>query len=113
VERLIKLAMVGFFLVAVGMLMVAWKHHLYLAVFFGAASTLSILGAGWCLLEKERVPAMGFFDLGFLFGSVAGILVALHHRWIVESIIGGAGLICLFIALVFVELHPEDTGERG
>ena len=110
-ERLIKLAMAGFFLVAVGMLMVAWKHHLYPTVFLGAASVMSILGAGWCLLEKERVPAMGFFDLGFLFGSAAAILVALHHGWIIESIIGGVGLACLFIALVFIELHPEDKGK--
>ena len=111
-ERLIKLAMAGFFLVAVGMLMVAWKHHLYPAVFLGIASVVAVLIAGCCLLEKEKKPAMGFFDLGFLFGSAAAILVALHHGWIIESIIGGVGLICLFIAIVFIELRPEDAGQK-
>jgi len=113
VERLFQLAIVGFLFVASAMLKVAWQHHLYLAVFLGAASTVAILMAGYCLWVKERIPALGFFDLGFLFGSVAAISVALHHGWIIESIIGGMGLVCLFVFVVYIEIHPKDAEKRG
>jgi len=106
-KRAVTLGMIGLAIVAAGALMIANKHHLYAEVIIGAIGVSLVLVAGLCFLDGEIKAAIGFVDLGLLLIGTAFIMVALHHGWILESVIGGIGFAFLFWALISVEIHPE------
>lgn len=108
-RRAVLLATVGLLILSVGALVIASKHNLDLAVAIGAIGVAVGALGSFLFLKNEYQAALGFWDLSVVICATAGILIGIHHQWIWETILGGVGLLCIFIALISIEVGSDSS----